>query len=341
MGTENLTSEAVEQPGNEQAIEAVQPGSLYDAELAAAQRELAAQEGSAEGQQSAEAAPEGDPTVQAQPNAEGVPPVAKEEPKVPVSAIYKERKHRQAVELENARLQGELDAMRRMQQAPEGEQQAHAAEQAPTDPLAQMEAEQDALAERFDAGELSALDWQRQNRALQKQIDDARMAQRETQAIRSDQSLEAHAAQLVRDYPVLNAITDQQAAILSDLAYAEAAREGKPIGTGIEATKDLRTRIAVLATKLYGGATQPGQTTQSQAGGQTLSQEALAREAKLDLQRGMPPDVSRMGSAASGVSMSEEEVLDRLNRLPDNEAMALLNTMPALKARITGELGIR
>lgn len=337
MGTENLISEAVEQqPGNEQAPEAVQPGSLYDAELAAAQRELAAHEGKAEGQQSAEGTQEGESTTQAQQTA---PAAAKEEPKVPVSAVYKERKHRQAVELENARLQGELDAMRRMQ-APEGEQQASDAEQAPMDPLSQMEAEQDALAEKFDAGELSALEWQRQNRALQKQIDDARMAQRETQAIRSDQSLEAHAAQLVRDYPVLNAITDQQAAILSDLAYAEAAREGKPIGAGIEATKDLRTRIAVLATKLYGGAT-PSQTTQSQAGGQTLSQEALAREAKLDLQRGMPPDVSRMGSAASGVSMSEEEVLDRLNRLPDNEAMALLNTMPALKARITGELGIR
>lgn len=333
MGTENLTSEAIEQPaGTEQATEPVQTGDLYDAELAAAQRELAAQEGNAEGRQAEEAPPEGEPTIQAEPDA--LPP--KEEPKVPVSAIYKERKHRQAVELENARLQGELDAMRRMQ-ATESEQQAQAAAQA-TDPLSQMEAEQDALAEKFDAGELSALDWQRQNRALQKQIDEARLSQRETQAIRSDQSLEAHAAQLVKDYPVLNAITDQQAAILSDLAYAEAAREGKPIGTGVEATKELRTRIAVLANKLYGGA---GQTTQPKAGGQTLSQEALAREAKLDLQMGMPPDVSRMGSAASGVSMSEEEVLDRLNRLPDDEAMKLLNTMPALKARITGELGLR
>lgn len=326
-----MTTQAEAQPQAEEGTPQIQPVEApaapmdpYDAEEARIAEQLAAEQ--------AEAPSPKEETVQepeqpATPEAKG-----KDEAKVPVSALYKERKARQAAELENARLTGQLQVLA-AKQSPETPQEAGPVAPATQDPLNDLNAQVDALAERFDAGEISMREFKAEERKLQEQIDAVRDSRRQHETVRTDSDLASWTADLVTRYPAVNKLTVQATEALTNLAYEEAMAEGNPIvGSGIAATKALRERIAVIATRLYGGPSpSPGKQT-------PLSPQAAARAAKLDLQEQMPPDVSTMGSSASGVAPSEAEVLSRMEKMTDDEAAAYLDSLPAIKSKLTREL---
>ncbi len=326
-----MTTQAEAQPQVEEGTPQVPPVEApavpmdpYDAEEARIAEQLAAEE--------AEAAPPKEEQAQQPEQPAATEVKGKDEAKVPVSALYKERKARQAAELENARLTGQLQVLA-AKQGQEATQEAEPTEQVPQDPLQDLNAQVDALAERFDAGEISMKEFKAAERQLQEQIDAVRDSRRQHETVRTDSDLASWTADLVTRYPAVNKLTVQATEALTNLAYEEAMAEGNPItGSGIAATKALRERIAIIATRLYGGTSpSPGKQT-------PLSPQAAARAAKLDMQEHMPPDVSTMGSSASGVAPSEAEILSRMERMTDDEAAAYLDSLPAIKQKLTREL---
>lgn len=324
----------VQQPENAQ--QDATPQDPYDSELAAAEAALKAEAKPGEGEQPAgEAKPDAKPAEQ--PGAPG----KREDAKVPVAAVYKERKARQAAELRAAELQGQVEVLAALVQKPGGEPEPDGAAGEPSQPadeLTELYGQQEALAERFDKGEITAVEWKRQERELNEHIDQIKETRRNETAVRTDQTLQEHVVQLVRDYPVLNKLSESQTKALEGLAYEEAKAEGKPIRAGVEGTKQLRERIAKIATRLYGEPPKPTESAKPAEKAQGLSDAAAARDAKLKLAETMPPDVSKMGSAASGATPSEEELLTRMSGLTDDEALALLESVPTVKARIHGQL---
>jgi len=325
--------EGQQAPVQPESAQTAEPSDPYEAELAAAEAAL-----------KAETKPETKP-VEGEAQGEAKPgeqkaPEKRDEPKVPVSAVYKERKLRQAAEMRAAQLEGQVEVLSSM--ARPGEQPADAGRQAepeqPDDPLEGLYAQQEALAEKFDKGEISAVEWKREERKLSDSIDQIKESRRNEDVVRNDQSLEEHVVQLVNKYPVLNKLTESQTQSLATLAYEEARAEGKPIRAGVEGTKQLRERIAKIATRLYGETPKTPESGQPPEKAAGLSDTAAARDAKLKLAETMPPDVSKMGSAASGVTPSDAEIMAKMDGMTDDEALAMLDSMPTVKARLHGQL---
>jgi hypothetical protein len=350
LENENLAADAINQAAEgdqqqgqqaasvEQSTPAAAPTDPYEAELAQVQEQLKAEQPNGLGD---------NPVAQDANPAEGTPADAKvekrDEPKVPVSAVYKERKARQAAELRAAQLEGALIATQAMQkqasgQSAETEQpdaQEQQAEPEATDELGQLFSAQDELAKKFDSGEISAVEWTRQNRQINQQIEEVKTSKSQEEAIRTDQSLDDFTTQLVTKYPVVNKLNAEQVQALTQLAYTEASGTGTPIKPGIEGTKVLRQKIAEIATRLYGTETQDQNIGQGQS---SLTPAAAARGAKLDLAQSMPPDVSKMGSAASGTMPSDSDILARMEKMTDDEANRYLDSMPMVKARLSAPL---
>lgn len=195
------------------------------------------------------------------------------------------------------------------------------------DTIDKVRAERMALAEQFDAGEISAKDMEAQRQKLDDRewgIRQAMLAPAPVQ--QSDLHLEQATAKLETDYPVLKILSAQDLAPLAALARIQAAREGTPIQPGAVGTLDLRTRIAKLAHQHFGGGAAAATTTPTKPAG--LSEDALARAAKLELASRMPPDATNLGSAASDVAMSESEILSRMEGMSEEEQWALMKTLP-------------
>ncbi|MRR49366.1 MAG: hypothetical protein EG825_00385 [Rhodocyclaceae bacterium] len=344
MGIENLAQEAIEQNTESTAEGAVAteqtstPTDPYEAELAATEAMLKQENGDSSTdtatKEAAVANVDGKEQQQAAPAAE-----EKKEQMVPVSALYKERKARQAAELRNAQLEGQNQVLASLKAKTEdGNPDVEPAKkEEPQDELSRLIAEQDALAERFDAGEITAVEWKRLDREVTNKIDDYRATARQDQAIRLDSTLEDYTNQLIEKYPVLNSLSETQIVSMTQLAYAQAEVDGKPIQPGIEGTKQLRQRIAEMANRLYGT---PATQSPSAEGTPVLSDKAAARAAKVDMAAGMPPDVSQMGSAASGVQPSESEILSRMEKMTDEEALRYLDSLPVVKSQIMGRIGL-
>lgn len=253
---------------------------------------------------------------------------------VPAAALLAERRRAQEAERQAAELSGQVSVLQRLVPNAAPELAAPAAPAAPVDRVAEIDTEIDALAERFDRGDITMLEYKRQERALQSEQADLRQQREQQTTIRTDTSLAEHGRQLAQQYPAVVALNDAQVAALTDMAYAEAALEGKPIGVGVEATKELRTRIAVLAQSKFG---QPAQgAPASPAAPAPLSRNAQANALAIANATSAPPDVSRMGTATTAVTPPDAEVLAKLDQMTDDEANAYLNSMPGLRAKIRG-----
>ena len=298
------------------------------AELAAVRAEIAVEEGTPTG--------EAKPTEPVAAPAVTAPATVQAEPKPEdhkgnaTAAIIAERRKRQAAEAQALILQGQVQAMTAMMQ-PAREQ---AEPEVVVTPLQEVRSEMIALAEKFDQGEISAKDMEAQRQALADREWEIRSTSlQQTQAApATDLHLETATAQLEKDYPVLNILTAEDLAPLATLAKRQAEISGKPIQPGAMGTLELRTRIAQLATQMYGG---PSTASTPQP---ALSEEAQARERKMAFAAGMPPDVTKMGSPASDTLTNESDALARMEGMTEEQQWALLKTLP-VSARTT--LGLR
>jgi hypothetical protein len=253
----------------------------------------------------------------------------------PTAAIIALRKRLQDETTQRLILQGQVQAFSSMAQ-----QTAKPAEEVieEVDPLFEVRSHKQALAEKFDAGEISARDWESQRQSLEDQEWEIRAAKMQPVTApaqpATDLQLETATVALETQYPVLSILTVEDLQPLEALARRQAAREGKPIQSGALGTLDLRTRIARLAQQEYGGGdvqSPPVSTTTT-----ALSPEAQAREKKLALSQSMPADVTTMGSAASAASPSESELVARMQGMTEDEELSLLNSMPGLRLKILG-----
>lgn len=245
----------------------------------------------------------------------------------PTAAIIALRRANQELQQKLMLATGQNQALMAVAVSKGGELPAEIQTEAPAEPdtIEKVRAERMALAEKFDAGEISAKDMEAQRQALEDREWEIRQATfAPAQVQQGDLQLEAATAQLEKDYPVLKILSAQDLEPLAALARIQAAREGTPIQSGAMGTLDLRTRIAKLANQHFGGGAAPTTTQQPAA----LSDEAKARAAKLDLASRMPPDASNLGSAASDVAMSETEVLSRMEGMTEEEQWALMKTLP-------------
>ena len=313
-----------------EVAEVVQPTFVdpIAAELAAVRAEIAVEEGTP--------TDEAKPTEPVAAPAVTAPATVQAEPKPEdhkgnaTAAIIAERRKRQAAEAQALILQGQVQAMTAMMQPAR-----EAAEpEVVVTPLQEVRSEMIALAEKFDQGEISAKDMEAQRQALADREWEIRSTSlQQTQAApATDLHLETATAQLEKDYPVLNILTAEDLAPLATLAKRQAEISGKPIQPGAIGTLELRTRIAQLATQMYGG---PSTASTPQP---ALSEEAQARERKMAFAAGMPPDVTKMGSPASDTLTNESDALARMEGMTEEQQWALLKTLP-VSARTT--LGLR
>lgn len=270
------------------------------------------------------------PAAQAQPAAPAAPKPASNV--VPAAAMLAERRARQNAELAAAELRGRVAVLESMARPADPNAPAPQAPAAPVDRVTQIDQEIDTLAERFDRGDITMAEFKRQERVLQDEQRALREQQQQRQAVETDTSLEQHSAQLMTQYPVVAKLNAAQVDALTQMAYADAALEGKPIGVGVEGTKDLRTRIAVLAQAKF-GQTAPGSAAPTPP---APSRQMQNTSAALDKAQAAPPDVSQMGSASTANLPSDGEILAQLERMTDDEANAYLNSMPGLRAKIRG-----
>ena len=247
----------------------------------------------------------------------------------PTAAIIALRRANQELQQKLMLATGQNQALMAVAVSKGGELPAEIQTEAPAEPdtIEKVRAERMALAEKFDAGEISAKDMEAQRQKLDDRewgIRQAMLAPAPVQ--QSDLHLEQATAKLETDYPVLKILSAQDLAPLAALARIQAAREGTPIQPGAVGTLDLRTRIAKLAHQHFGGGAAAATTTPTKPAG--LSEDALARAAKLELASRMPPDATNLGSAASDVAMSESEILSRMEGMSEEEQWALMKTLP-------------
>lgn len=243
------------------------------------------------------------------------------------------------------------------QQAEPQQQQQPTADQR----LTAIHAKQDELAAKFDNGELTFADMQKQKRDLDSQelsireeVLQARLAPRQQQQPQGDELyLDTLTGQLEQEHPWVGVF--DQVGTKNDWDYVETQARENLVARGINPDKgtigkyELRKESAALMDKLGPGLLTdrarakgiaiPGQQPQQQQQQQQqppakpLSDAALARAQKLDLRAGAPPDLSQMrGTQDAGVpsdssieNMSDEEI----GALPESTLNKVLGSLQA------------
>lgn len=214
--------------------------------------------------------------------------------------------------------------------------------------LDELAAERVRLAGEVDAGRLTMTEYAEQTNAIgarEREVAAAQTQQAIADASRptNDLGLQEHLTSLVGTYPILNTLTAAELAPFKDLAYAQAARDGTPIGTGPVGTKQLRERMGALATQFYGGAkAEPAaDATNTGAGtgaspGTSTQPTAAQREAKLALAGSHPPDISATGTGNTGGEPSEAQA-EAVLMGNEDAALAWMARNPAFAQKQIGK----
>lgn len=275
--------------------------------------------------------------------------VAAPEPMVPVSALYKERKQRQDAERKAAQLEGAAHAFRQMAEGRTAAPVAGTPEPSIDEQIAAVARDRLQAAEDFDNNKLTARQLEEKRLELEKTERDLREkkqapVQQVAPVVQDDLALAQHATDLVKNHPVLRLTTEAQLLPLQDLVYAQAAANGETPPTGVLETTWLRERVATLAETIYPNlaaqakaqfpTTTAPVVAASPAAPAPLSHQAVARDAKLNLAAAHPADISKVGSPASNVGQSEAEIEARMSSMTEDEAIALLDSMPTMKAKL-------
>jgi hypothetical protein len=317
--------EIVESAAQPAAPAQPEPTDVDDIELrdakAAAQAEEAGKAGTGEDGKPA-AAPAAQPGVQEQPRGTEPPaPIM-----IPKARLDEEIGKRTNLEHEVARLNGQLEATKAFVQKPAPAPAQPAAPQKTADErLAEVHAKVDALAAKFDAGELTYAQMKQQERTLASEEQSIREEQllsrvkpQQPAAAGDPLYLDRLTADLEANHPYLAAITSEiDFNWLVSRAKEELAAENVPL-KGDMGNYRVRERVAILSDRfgevLTGkkialpGAAQP-------SNGQP-SADAQARAAKLNLATDLPPNLASMtGASQPGAptdraieSMSDDEI---------------------------------
>lgn len=210
--------------------------------------------------------------------------------------------------------------------------------------IAELEGQLDAIADRFDAGEIGM----REARSLTRPIETAITSIRETDlaqfllssvprpqaaplAISDQQILDHQLVELTKLHPWSAVMSPEEVAYLRDEALREGAARGKPFGSGPTETLRLRKRIAELASK-YGpdwyenqdprvilGLPPQGQTVSPQpTAARTPAQQPTNPALRNQIQH--PPNVHQMGGPGAGTGEVTEK---RIETMSDEEIGAL------------------
>lgn len=314
--------------------------------LAAAEAEKAATaqtgtDGATTGQTPAAA----QPTGQNQPAPSGDAPVMIPKGRFD-EAVMAERNRASEAERTAAYWKGIADARAAPAPAP-GAAAAPAPQATPEQRIAAIDTAVDALAKKFDDGEITMADMKAQERALQTQANAIRQeaAPRPQQPAAPAQNgnelyLETLTAQLEENHPWVGVLDKVGTKADWDYVTAQANERviaaGKDPRNGALGQYELRKAAAEIADEIgpglltkraqAKGVAIPGQAPpqpQPQPGPAALSPEALARQNKLTLAQGHPPNVNAMQGAGGGTgalpseaaieAMSDEDI----GKLPD------------------------
>lgn len=236
-------------------------------------------------------------------------------------------------ERKNAYLQGQLDARKEVPAAPAGKPAA--TEPTPEDRIAAVHLEIDALAEKFDAGDISMKDYKKAERALlareatiREEVAPKPTGTAPAPAGDGELYLETLTAQLEEAHPwsvVFEQVgTPAEWELLKAQAAANLKERGVDLSKRTTLTRyELRKEVATLADE-YGpalltaratakGVAIPGQTPAAAApaapGSKPLSPEAQARQAALKKAAGAPPSLANMaGTVDTGGGPSDQQI---------------------------------
>lgn len=233
--------------------------------------------------------------------------------------------------LNAARLMGRLEAlqMRQGQGQPAAQGQPQGQQQrqpTPDEAIAQIKQARRDLASKFDAGEITAAEWEAQREAL----DDRReqiLAQTRAQTQREPQPtqptedlyLRERTAQIEAQHPIVNALeADSDWAVIADITRARLASQGIRIDPNLPDHRLYwRDQLAQTADQVGPGLlaargvqwTPPGQQqAQGQPGRQPMSPQAQARAQKLALAADMPPQMGAGVVSAGAEAVTEAQV---------------------------------
>lgn len=212
-----------------------------------------------------------------------------------------------------------------------GQPQQQQAPSTPDDLIKAERAKAREAAAKWEQGEITAAQYEEIRGQVEDTIwnirqENSRPAAAEApQSIADEQLLAQHAQQLEAAHPYLEVMTEQDVNRLVDLAYAQAAVEGKPIGTGARETARLREIVSELSD-FYGPkwhpqaqVRQPTQQTQQPGGQQQLSPQARARLAARQRAAQHPIDTRSVGNAGHTTEITAAQVA----RMSEEELMAL------------------
>lgn len=337
-----------------------------DAELAAAEAQLAAEAKKADGQPSGT-----QPTGDAAASAAAAPaqdPAAKAAATSKNSvegAVIALRKKAAELASANAILTGENNVLKQLvlnnnganaEGSTDGGQPAQQ-EQTIEQQYEAIDAEYQAISRKVDDGELSLSEAEKLRGEVRKKERALTISEAEQRASaivsapRNDSNLETHVNNLVTDYPILNELSAEELEPFRAIAYAKAKREGNPIPEGAIGTMRLRESIAQLAENQYGTPQQiaawnaartqrKGGGAAPNAGGQQPNGSkptADQREAKLRMAANMPPNVGNLGSGNTGGPVTVEQAEATLAGMRnEDEMIRFLDANPGLAQKVMG-----
>ncbi len=263
---------------------------------------------------------------------------------VPQSRVNKIAAQRNEAVLHAARLQGQNEAMRAMMEkgtaGPGGEQLPQGPVGTPEERIVAIREEKAASTLKYEEGELSAVEWQKQQDEFEDQVHAVRQEQLQpasagpqapdNQPQARDPYVESLMDGLEAKHPYSTEITGKlDWAIIESKALESLRNDGVELRKDAQSTLLLRTRMAEF-TDAYGPA-MTGKTLEEvkaaqakkspkstpDADGQQaapaqkkpgeLSPQAQARKQKLDLAAGIAPDVANLGGASSGTELPTDE----------------------------------
>lgn len=294
-----------------------QPPDSDDADLTAALAEAKAEEAAGSGDGQPTTPPQDPAQLAATPPAQNPPAQQRQPVMVPIERVNDLSNKLEAERIARARAEGMLEATRTMAPAAPGQPQQP--QQTPAQRLEAINAQQDALAERFDAGELTMKDFKAQERALNAQADAVKAAQSQpapAPAQNDELYLETLTAQLEKTHPWVDVFekvgTDADWKFLEMTAVQNMQGRGEAVDLSKTISRyNFRKEMSELATQ-YGpslvaaraqakGIVLPGQAQRQQqppatppGGKPPLSPQAQARLNDLTKRAGAPPDIASL-----------------------------------------------
>lgn len=309
----------------------VEPADADEKALAEAEAELAAEEEAAKGTAVVE-----QPTTE---QSAATTPAAPT-PVVPIERLNHETTKRRTAEEDAAYWRGKAEALEAANRGAAPAAPATEVPKTPGEQIKDLRAKELTDAEAYNAGDIDVVEFTKRRAAIDDQIADIRsqaaihVATERATSPQTSEWLASETARIEQEFPVLAHVSQEELQPLSEIAKAEMKRDGTPFnGRSRESILELRQRTAELADHNFAHrlpAAAPASTATPAKPAATPTSPAptsAQRAAKARLAEGLPPDITKAGSAASarGVDAARVEKMDarELDGLSEAELAAL------------------